>query len=307
MKTFQALGAMVALCLFCSAGAAAQQSSDLSAAPNVPPAFCCAGTPGTIPLYRTRTSFANSNIFQSASGYVGVGTLTPVTELHAYKAFPLGQGGPSGTIQSSDPSAFNIVRVLNISRDNQSNARNESGELGTEIGIQGPGVFGGLNDYAWIDAVLTGNTVSDLYFSVQGPGEILRLAGTGNVGIGTSGPSNILTVAQGRGDVLADGYATYSSARWKTKIHTLRDALEKVEKLRGVSYSRVDNGKPEIGVIAEEVDAVIPQVVSHDPKSNEALGVDYSRLSALLIEAVKSQQAEIDQLKAQVRQLALRP
>ncbi len=55
------------------------------------------------------------------------------------------------------------------------------------------------------------------------------------VGIGTTTPSNILTIAQGVGHPVADGGDTSSSRRWKTNIQTLHGALAKVEQLRGVS------------------------------------------------------------------------
>ena len=73
--------------------------------------------------------------------------------------------------------------------------------------------------------------------------------------------------------------------------------------MQGVSYERTSDGKREIGVVAEDVDRVIPEVVAHDPQTHEVEGVDYSRLVALLIEAVKSQQSEIERLKSQVAQL----
>ena len=76
-----------------------------------------------------------------------------------------------------------------------------------------------------------------------------------------------------------------------------------VQQLEGVSYNRRDNGQHEIGVVAEDVDQIVPDVVSHDPESHEAQGVDYSRLTALLIEAIKSQQAEIQKLKTQIEKL----
>jgi len=79
--------------------------------------------------------------------------------------------------------------------------------------------------------------------------------------------------------------------------------LEKVEQLQAVSYQSKSDGRHEIGVIAEDVDRVLPEVVSRDPETNQIQGVDYARLAALLIEAVKSQQAEIQPLKAQQVQL----
>jgi hypothetical protein len=122
------------------------------------------------------------------------------------------------------------------------------------------------------------------------------------VGIGTNAPTNIFTIGQGHGQALADGWATYSSRRWKTNIQTLPDALAKVEKLRGVSYDLKDSGKHEVGVIAEEVGAVVPEVVTFEANGKDARGVDYSRLTALLIEAVKQQQKEIAEQTAQIHQ-----
>jgi trimeric autotransporter adhesin len=133
----------------------------------------------------------------------------------------------------------------------------------------------------------------------------LVLGGTGDhavkVGIGTTKPSNILTIARGAGHPVSDSWETYSSRRWKKNIHPLADALSKVEQLRGVSYDLKDSGKHEIGVIAEEVGQVVPEVVSFEQNGKDATGVDYSRLTALLIEAVKQQQ---EQIRAEQKQIA---
>ena len=132
--------------------------------------------------------------------------------------------------------------------------------------------------------------------------DLIFLPGTGNVGIGTTTPANTLEVVAG-GTTLADAWTVRSSRRFKTNIQPLEGALEKVEQLQGVSYDRKSDGRHEIGVIAEDVDQVLPEVVSRDPRTKEAQGVDYARLAALLIEAVKSQQAEIQQLKVQIGQV----
>jgi hypothetical protein len=76
--------------------------------------------------------------------------------------------------------------------------------------------------------------------------------------------------------------------------------LEKVEQLRGVSYDLKANGKHEIGVIAEEVGAVVPELVSWEKNGKDAQGVDYTRLTALLIEAMKEQQRQIDRQEAEL-------
>jgi hypothetical protein len=124
---------------------------------------------------------------------------------------------------------------------------------------------------------------------------------TARVGIGTASPTNLLTLGKGAGPSIADGWSTYSSRRWKTNIRSLHNALGIVEQLRGVSYNLKDSGKHEIGVIAEEVGAVVPEVVTYEENGKDARGVDYSRLTALLIEAVKQQQREIRALKSELR------
>ena len=134
----------------------------------------------------------------------------------------------------------------------------------------------------------------------------LVLGGTGEhavkVGIGVTAPSNVLTIGRGLGHPVSDSWETYSSRRWKTNIQTLNGALGKVEHLRGVSYDLKDSGKHEIGVIAEEVGAVVPEVVSYEANGKDARGVDYSRLTALLIEAVKQQQKQISEQRQVARQ-----
>ena len=126
---------------------------------------------------------------------------------------------------------------------------------------------------------------------------------TARVGIGTTTPTAILTIGRGTGHPVSDSWETYSSRRWKKNIQTLPDALTKVEQLRGVTYDLKDSGKHEIGVIAEEVGAVVPELVTYEENGKDARGVDYSRLTALLIEATKQQQREIQQQSNEIRKL----
>lgn len=60
----------------------------------------------------------------------------------------------------------------------------------------------------------------------------------------------------------------------------------------------------EIGIIAEEVGEVVPEVVSYEENGKDARGVDYSRLTALLIEATKEQQRELAKALRQIRDMA---
>jgi len=103
------------------------------------------------------------------------------------------------------------------------------------------------------------------------------------------------------GNVVATGDVTaYSDARVKKNVNTIENALEKTMKLRGVSYFRTDTDidKKKIGVIAQEIRDVLPEVVLEDEKGS--LSVSYGNMVGLLIEAVKEQQKQIDELKKQV-------
>jgi hypothetical protein len=126
----------------------------------------------------------------------------------------------------------------------------------------------------------------------------------GYVGIGVSDPGNILAIQQNsHTDPIADAWTTYSSRRWKMNIEPLPDALEKVLRLRGVSFDWKADGKHDIGLIAEEVGEVVPEVVQYEENGRDARSVDYARLTALLVEAVKTQQARIDALEREIEEL----
>jgi hypothetical protein len=104
--------------------------------------------------------------------------------------------------------------------------------------------------------------------------------------------SGNMTVA---GDITA-----YSDARVKTNVKTIENALLKVLNLRGVSYTRTDSEdkNTKIGVIAQETLQVVPEVVNQDTAG--MYNVSYGNMVGLLIEAIKEQQKEIDELKAKL-------
>ncbi len=100
--------------------------------------------------------------------------------------------------------------------------------------------------------------------------------------------------------------APRSSIRWKRNVQPLRNALDTVERLRGVSYEWKDSGENDIGLIAEEVGAVLPEIVEFEDDGRYAKSVQYSRLVAVLIEAVKEQQDQIDARDEAIEQLMTR-
>ena len=83
-------------------------------------------------------------------------------------------------------------------------------------------------------------------------------------------------------------------------------ALEKMLRLRGVSYDWKETGQSDIGLIAEEVGEVFPEIVAYEDNGVDAISVDYARLVAVLIEANREQQAQIDEQRELIEQLAQR-
>ncbi len=120
----------------------------------------------------------------------------------------------------------------------------------------------------------------------------------GDLGVGTVSPSYKLDVTgtiRATGDVIA-----YSDARVKDNVVTIENALEKVTKLRGVSYTRndVEDKTTKIGVIAQEVLEVLPEVVQQDDEGK--CSVAYGNMVGLLIESIKELKAEVDELKSRL-------
>ena len=106
------------------------------------------------------------------------------------------------------------------------------------------------------------------------------------------------------GDFTATGNITSNSdITIKENIETIPNALDKVLNLRGVEYDRIDmEGNPHhIGVIAQEIEEVIPEVVSTNEEGIKS--VAYGNLVGVLIEAVKEQQKQIDDLKNEIKSI----
>ena len=102
------------------------------------------------------------------------------------------------------------------------------------------------------------------------------------------------------GNVTATGNVTaYSDERLKDNILVIDGALEKVSQLRGVTFNRTDTEEPDrqTGVIAQEVEKVLPEAVITADDEMQTKSVAYGNMVGLLIEAIKEQQKQIDELK----------
>ena len=99
----------------------------------------------------------------------------------------------------------------------------------------------------------------------------------------------------------AASFITYSDERLKDNIETLDNALDTVQKLRGVSYDWKADGSADIGFIAQEVKQVVPALVHGSDEKGYAM--DYPSMNAILVEAVKQQQGQIENLRKIVESL----
>tara|TARA_Y100001937_G_scaffold61419_1_gene84144 strand:- start:370 stop:1806 length:1437 start_codon:yes stop_codon:yes gene_type:complete len=105
------------------------------------------------------------------------------------------------------------------------------------------------------------------------------------------------------GGLVASGDVTaFSDLRLKTDIHTIKDALDIVSNLRGVAYKWLNNGKSSIGVIAQEVEQVLPEIVTTNKDlifdgAKDVKSIDYGKIVSVLINAINELKAELDEMK----------
>ncbi len=250
--------------------------------------------------------------------------------------FPSGTVFASGSIQFTQ-SDINVVSNINSSGIITSNSINvgnvnSSGIVtaisfvgSAQVGVATGGVYLGLTTQ--FNFVGSGITVTPSYDSVSGITTLTFSGGSGGGGgvtvtddtstnatryilfddatSGTVSAINVsstkLTFNPSTGNFTAGGTVTASSdIKLKTNIKTLTNSLGKVLNLRGVEYDRIDIGGHHIGVVAQEVEEIIPEVVC---ENNGIKSVAYANIVAVLIEAIKEQQEQINNLEHQLIEL----
>ncbi len=152
---------------------------------------------------------------------------------------------------------------------------------------------GGINGGATVN---TGNltvTVGNLAVNAGN----LTVGGTSTF-TGASTINNSLTVT---GNVSANGFFYSSDKRLKTQVQPIFDPIEKVKQLKGVTFRWKKDRKKSVGIIAQDVEKVFPELVHTDKQGMKS--VAYPNLIGLLIETTKEQQKQIDALKKEVAQL----
>ena len=229
--------------------------------------------------------------------------------------------GYHNTAQGVDALLSNITGQYNTGLGSSALRGNQGGHMNTSVGYQS------------LNANITGNSNTAIGYqagtTVTGSGNILigwgaqapSPAGSnqlnignwiygnnGNIGIGTNAPSEKLHVSgnvQVTGTVTSGGGFIYSDRNLKKDILPLENALDRVRQLGGYSFVWKATDRKDIGVIAQEVEAVFPDAVHTDPTTG-LKSVEYANLVAPLIEAIKDQQKMIDSQNARIQALESR-
>ena len=139
--------------------------------------------------------------------------------------------------------------------------------------------------------------------ATSGSTSFVYIPSSGNLGIGTTNATSKLTVS---GDVFVTGIITAtefnfsSDIRLKENIQKIDNPIDKIVRIEGVTFDWKSNNKPSMGVIAQNIEEVFPKLVSGDDSKT----VNYNGIIGLLIECVKTQQEQIDELNRRLDELS---
>jgi hypothetical protein len=189
-------------------------------------------------------------------------------------------GGTSSYAVTFVPTTLSANRTITIPNAGGTLALTSNIGNGTlSLGVSG----NGLSGTASFTANQTGGstfTVTSNATSANTASTIVFRDGSGNFTAGT---------------ITATAFTATSDKSLKTNIETISDPLEKVSRLRGVNFNWKEDGSKQIGLIAQEVESILPEVVNTSEDGIKS--VAYGNVVALLIEAIKAQQEQITQLQ----------
>ena len=235
-------------------------------------------------------------------GNVGIGTTAPTEKLEV----------------ASDLTSGTYVQVTNSGEGASSSAQVRVSSHSSS------GFFGAFDDahsiVNWRDRAMFGanssasgitisahNTGQDIRFVTDSlGGERMRINSSGNVGIGSTAPTEKLEVS---GNVKADAFLYTSDERFKEDIEPVKGALEGLKELHGVTYVWRRDEFPErnfeaimqYGLIAQDVERIYPELVTTD--KNGFKSVKYANLVSIIIEAVKEQNLQVEENKREIASL----
>lgn len=165
-------------------------------------------------------------------------------------------------------------------------------------GTAAPGTTGNVlvsNGTAWVSQApgASGLTIVNESASLSTYFLTLSTVNTGTISAANTSSAKLYFVPN-TGTLSATIFNSLSDQNHKTDIHSIDNPLEITDNLRGVWFKWVDNGAPSMGLIAQEVEKVLPQLVS---ENNGLKTLNYDALIGLLIEDIKALKAKIEKLE----------
>jgi hypothetical protein len=176
--------------------------------------------------------------------------------------------------------------------------------IGSGATVGNAGITTYYGDGSQLSGISAGLSITD-DISTNATRYVLFDDATSGTITGANVSSTKLTFNPSTGNLVAGGTVTANSdEKLKTNIKTIDNALDKVLSLRGVEFDRIDTGDHQIGVIAQEVEKIVPDVVypKQPAPDYETKSVAYANLVGLLIEAIKEQNKEIQELKRRLEE-----
>lgn len=227
-------------------------------------------------------SDSEAGLVVTGEGRVGIGTTNPLSKLSVG-----GEGNSDATIygETSGTDGFGVYGIALNTVGNHN-----YGGYFEAAGYSGRGVSGFASS-----TVATTNWGG--FFEANG----IYGIGVWAAAYGTTGKG---VVAYGKAydyDAIGPGvnYGATSSIRWKRNIVEINNPLKKLAEIRGVyfDWDEEHGSGHDVGCIAEEVGKVLPEIVVYEENGIDADGMDYSKLTPLLIEAIKALQKRVEELE----------
>jgi hypothetical protein len=304
-------------------GTSATSSYALSASNAVSASYALiapySGLVGTVPTWNQSTTgnAATSTVFSTGrTNYKGVTDASVAGQLmwknygnnHTIFDASAGtspQGGAVNNTNSAVAWTGTYPTLMGWNGTSTYGVRVDSARIADSLSSMNISQFTNNSGYITSGASISGNAASVTYLPNRTDGTAYQVLwgaaytnGIGTIAYSCSG----VTITSSTGTLTASGITETSSKRYKENIISLENSLDKVIKLRGIKYNKIGNDFQEIGVIAEEVEKVVPEFVVYN-KEGQADSVNYGRITVLLIEGMKEQQLQIEKLKAEIQLL----
>lgn len=265
------------------------------------------GTPGQQATSNTQNIFQTGNVSLGSNLNFG-GNLNVINDnsptaaqevvIASYSDTPVYIGSAISTYSARG----NVLAPTNL----------QNGDLIFSLGMSGRAA-GGWGGTSSIASYYTGNgtTNSTEFRFTVGGAERMRMLSTGNIGINTTSPTSTLSV-NGTADKPGGGlWGSFSDMRIKKNIHDYTKGLKEILEIHPVTFQYngksvyKDDGKTYVGVIAQEIEKILPSTVTkiNEGGFSDLRGYDSSELVYTLINAIKEQQKEIELLKQENKKL----